>query len=52
MGFFEEVIFKQKDIDKFISLTDRQALKVSTINPFSCDELIKEELEKIESKMI
>ena len=47
MGFFEEVIFKEHDIDKFISLVDKPALKVSTIDPFSCDELIKEEINKI-----
>lgn len=52
MGFFEEVIFKEKDIKKFIELTDRPALKVSTINPFSCDEIIRKEIDKIESKMI
>lgn len=47
MGFFEEVIFKEKNIDKFMALADRPALKVSTINPFSCDELIKDEIDKI-----
>lgn len=52
MGFFEEVIFKEKDIEKFIDLAKRQAVKVSTINPFSCDDLILDELGKIESKMI
>lgn len=52
MGFFEEVIFKEQDIAKFIELTDKKALKVSTIKPFSCDEIILEELSKIESKMI
>ena len=52
MGFFEEVIFKEKDIDKFIELTDKQAIKVSTINRFSPDEIILDELDKIKSKMI
>lgn len=47
MGFFEEVIFKEENIDKFIELIDRQAIKVSTINPFSCDELIENEISKI-----
>ena len=47
MGFFEEVIFKEQDIDKFMSLVEKPALKVSAINPFDCDELIKEELDKI-----
>lgn len=52
MGFFEEVIFKEKDIDKFIELTDVNAVKVSTIRPFDLDELIGEEISKINSKMI
>ena len=47
MGFFEEVVFKEQDIEKFISLVDKPALKVSTIDPFSCDEFIKEEINKI-----
>ena len=47
MGFYEEVIFKEQDIDKFMSLVEKPALKVSTIDPFDCDELIKEELDKI-----
>ena len=52
MGFFEEVIFKEKDIGKFIELTNTNAFKVSTINPFDLDELIKEEISKINCKMI
>ncbi len=52
MGFFEEVIFKEKNIAKFIELTDVNAFKVSTINPFNLDELIAEELNKINSKMV
>ena len=52
MGFFEEVIFKEKDIAKFIELSNANAFKVSTIDPFDLDELIAEELNKINSKMI
>ena len=52
MGFFEEVIFKEKDIDKFIELTNVNAVKVSTISPFDLDEMIGEEISKINSKMI
>lgn len=52
MGFFEEVIFKQKDVDKFIELTDTNAFKVSTIKPFDLDDLIREEIDKINSEMI
>lgn len=52
MGFFEEVIFKEKDIEKFIELADTSAFKVSTIDPFDLDEFITEEIEKIKSEMI
>lgn len=52
MGFFEEVIFKEKNIPKFVELVSKNAIKISTINPFSCDDLIKTQLDKIESKMI
>ena len=51
MGFFEEVIFKEQNIKKFVELTDKQALKVSTIDPFSCDELIENEISKIKSDL-
>lgn len=52
MGFFEEVIFKDKNIPKFIELTSVAALKVSTIKEFNPDDLIRRELAKINSKMI
>ncbi|WP_458454610.1 SAM-dependent methyltransferase HcgC family protein [Methanobrevibacter sp.] len=52
MGFFEEVIFKEQNIPKFLKLTDRNALKVSTIDPFDCDEIILKELSEIKSKMM
>ena len=31
MGFFEEVIFKEKNIDKFIELTNKKAHFTSTV---------------------
>jgi len=52
MGFFEEIIFKEKNIEKFIEITNRQAIKISTINLFNPDDLIRCELNKIKSKMI
>ncbi|WP_305555980.1 SAM-dependent methyltransferase HcgC family protein [Methanobrevibacter sp. V74] len=51
MGFFEEVIFKEHDIEKFIQLVDKPALKVSTIDLFSCDKFICEEINKINSDL-
>lgn len=52
MGFFEEVIFKEKNIKKFIELTNTNVFKVSTIDPFNLDELIRNELNRINSEMI
>lgn len=52
MGFLEEVIFKEKDVAKFIELADVNAFKVSTIDPFSLDDMIKEEISKINTEMI
>ena len=52
MGFYEEIIFKEKIIPKFIELTDKNALKISTINEVNPDNLILDEMKKIESKMI
>ena len=51
MSFLEEVIFKEQDINKFIELADKKALKVSTIDPFNCDEIIRNELLKIETDL-
>ncbi len=52
IGFFEEVIFKEEDIEKFVELTSENAFKVSSIRPFNLDEVIKEEISKITSEMI
>ena len=52
MGFFEEVIFKEKDIAKFIELINVNSFKVSTIRPFDLDESIRDEMNKINSRMI
>lgn len=52
MGFFEEIIFKEQNIDKFLKEVDKEAMKISTINPFSCDELLENELNKIKTEII
>lgn len=52
MGFFEEVIFKEKNTKKFIELINVNAFKISTIKPFNLDELIYGELNNITSEMI
>lgn len=51
MGFFEEIIFKEKNIEKFIESVNKTALKISTIDPFNCDEVIKTEISKIKSDL-
>ena len=52
IGFLEEVIFKEKNISKFIDLIKVPALKISTIKPFDLEKLILEEINKINSEMI
>lgn len=52
MTFYEEIIFKQKDLDKFFSLIENPVLKVSTISIFDCDELIREFIDKIHSEIL
>ena len=51
MGFFEETIFKQKDITQFLKSIKKPAMKVSSINLFNCDEIIKKQLNQIKSKI-
>lgn len=52
MTFFEEIIFKEKDLNKFLELANLPALKVSTISLFDIDDLIKNSLNKINSEII
>ncbi len=52
MGFYEEIVFKEKDISKFVKLSDKNALKISAIRKIDPDNLILKEMAKIESKMI
>ena len=52
MTFFEEIIFKEKDLDKFFSLIESPAIKVSTILPFDCDDVIVEFIDEIYSEIL
>ncbi|MDO5848403.1 MAG: SAM-dependent methyltransferase HcgC family protein [Methanobrevibacter sp.] len=52
MGFFEELIFKKKDIVGFFQAVSKEAMKISTINLFECDEILKEEISAINSEII
>ncbi len=47
MGFYEGVLFKEKDADKFLRLIRKPALTVSTLEPISCDEIIEKYLKRI-----
>ena len=49
MNFYEGVIFKEKDHDKFHSLLDEPALIISALQPLSSDDIIEGYLDKISS---
>ena len=48
----DDFLYDRNYVEKFIELTDVNAIKVSTIDPFDLDEMIREEINKIKSKMI
>lgn len=52
MGFFEEIIFKERNISLFLENIIKPALKVSTIDLFNCDEILKEQLDSIKCEII
>ena len=52
MTFFEEIVFKENDLDKFFELIESPVIKVSTIAPFDCDEIIKCFIDKIYSEIL
>ena len=52
MTFFEEIIFKEKDLERFFKLIESPAIKVSTIFPFDCDIIIKELIDEISSGIL
>ena len=52
MTFYEEIIFKEKDLDKFFKLIESPVIKVSTIHPFDCDGIIKEFIDEIHSEIL
>ena len=52
MTFYEEIIFKEKDLEKFFKLIESPVLKVSTIQPFDCDGIIDEFIDKIFSEIL
>ena len=52
MTFYEEIIFKENDLDKFFKLIESPVIKVSTIRPFDCDDIIKEFIDEISSEIL
>ena len=52
MTFYEEIIFKEKDLEKFFKLIESPVIKVSTIHPFDCDSIIKEFIDEIHSEIL
>ena len=52
MTFYEEIIFKEKDLDKFFNLIENPVIKVSTILPFDCDEIIEGLIAEIHSEIL
>lgn len=51
MEFYEGILFKEKNVTKFLNHITKPALTVSTLDPFSCDNIIYGYLEKIRSKV-
>lgn len=51
MTFFEEIIFKERDLEKFFKLVESPVIKVSTISPFDCDGLIQDLIDEIFSEI-
>ena len=52
MTFYEEIIFKEKDLEKFFRLIELPVLKVSTILPFDCDCIINDFIDEIHSEIL
>lgn len=52
MTFYEEIIFKEKDLDRFFRLIESPVIKVSTILPFDCDDIIKDFIDEIHSEIL
>jgi hypothetical protein len=51
MNFYEGVLFKEKDYDKFFRLMKEPALITSSLQPLSSDDTLEKYLKKINSKV-
>ncbi|MDR2544007.1 MAG: DUF1188 domain-containing protein [Methanobrevibacter sp.] len=52
LTFFEGLIFKEKDIPKFLDIINSPAITISTLTSYDLDEIIEGFLDKINSTMI
>ncbi|ADN36747.1 Protein of unknown function DUF1188 [Methanolacinia petrolearia DSM 11571] len=52
MEFFERILFKEKNPDKFLKTLDKKALAVSSLIETDCDEIIDSNLKKINSTIL
>jgi hypothetical protein len=52
LTFFEGLIFKEKNIQKFLDIVNSPAITISTLIPYELDDIIKIFLEKIHSTII
>jgi hypothetical protein len=51
MNFYEGVLFKEEDYDKFSRLMRKPALITSSLQPLSSDDTLEKHLQKINSQV-
>jgi hypothetical protein len=52
MEFFERILFREKNPDKFLKTLDKNALAISSLVEADCDEIIDNNLKKINSSIL
>lgn len=51
MDFYEGILFKEKNVQKFLKATEKPALTVSALNFIQCDDAIQHQLSKVTSRV-
>jgi hypothetical protein len=51
MDFYEGILFKEKNVQKFLKAAEKPALTVSSLTPVQCDDMIQKQLSKLNSKV-
>lgn len=51
MDFYEGILFKEKNVQKFLKATEKPALTVSALNFIQCDDAIQRQLSKVTSRV-